>query len=369
MKIAFSARSLSTPSGGVHQFIRSLVPALERQIADDELFVFYNRDQFKGLAPSSTEIAINCENRLWWDFVLLPLAIRKIKPDAAIFPKDVLPFFTGSRRYTVNHDLAYFDKSLGAYPFLDTLYMRTLMPISARKADGIFAISEHTKKDVLRYTGCTPEKITVTYEAADPMYQPILDKSQLQRVRDKYDLPQKFIMYVGSLSPRKNIVRLMQAFAKISTKIDHKIVLTASKSWDDSDVYQAIDQLGLQDRVKKIGYVEPEDMPALYNLADMYVYVSLYEGFGLPVLEAMQSGCPVIASDTTSIPEVAGDAAMLVNPLDVDAIADAIYKVSTDPEMRQKLINSGYRQAEKFSWDKCAKTMLDVIRNSNVNNK
>ncbi len=362
MKIAFSARSLSIPSGGVNQFIRCLVPALARRIGDDELFVFYNRSEFLGLAPDCTEIVIKGENRLWWDFVLLPRMIRKMKMDAAIFPKDVLPFFTGCRRYIIHHDLAYFDKTLGAYPFLDTLYMTTLMPISNRKADWVFAVSEHTKKDTVRYCSGNPDKITVTYEAAGENYKLINDISSLQDVIKRYDLPRRFILYVGSLSPRKNIVRLLEAFAGIRDKIPHHLVLTGSKSWKDSSVYQAMHRLGLEDRINKLGYVEAEDVPALYNLADAYVYPSLYEGFGLPVLEAMQCGCPVVASNATSIPEVAGDAAVLVNPLDTEALADAIYQVLTDHWLREKLIASGFQQAEKFSWDHCANTMLEIIR-------
>ncbi|MHC4618683.1 MAG: glycosyltransferase family 4 protein [Planctomycetota bacterium] len=362
MKIAFSARSLSTPSGGVVEFIKSLVPALARQIGDDELYVYYNRREFVGLAPACSETVMESENRLWWDFVLLPKMTRKMKMDAAIFPKDVIPFFTGCHRYVIHHDLAYFDKTLGAYPFLDTLYMTTLIPISDRKADWIFAVSEHTKRDIVRYCRVDPGKLTVVYEAADDDYKPVSDKSVLESVRDKYRLPEKFILYVGSLSPRKNIGRLLEAFANVRDRVPHHLVLTASKSWKDSQVYEIMNRLGLKDRINKLGYVESADMAALYNLADAYVYPSLYEGFGLPILEAMQCGCPVVASNATSIPEVAGDAAILVDPLDTGALAEAIQKVLIDPELRAELVSRGFEQARKFSWDKAAKIILKKIR-------
>ena len=362
--MAFSARGLSIPSGGARQFIRSLIPALAKQSGDDELFIFYNNEEFLGLAPDCSEIVIKGSNRIWWDFVLLPKMLRKLKIDAAIFPKNVVPFFTGCRCYVVIHDMAYFDSQLNAYPFLDTIYMRALIPQSVRRAAGVFAVSENTKKDIIRHTDCDAEKITVTYEAADEIYRHINDSLRLQQVKQKYDLPQKFIMYVGSLSPRKNIVRLLQAFSSIHKKIPHNLVLTGSKSWKDSAVYRAMHRLNLHNRIKRLGYVEHQDMSALYNLADAYVYPSLYEGFGLPVLEAMQCGCPVIASNASSIPEVAADAAVLVNPLDTSALADAIYRVLTNSQLSEQLVSSGFRQARNFSWDRCAGIMLDKIRKS-----
>lgn len=362
MRIGFSARGLSVSSGGVHQFIRSLVPALATRIRNDELFVFYNQQKFLGLAPNCREILIEGDNRTWWDFVLLPRKLRELKIEAAIFPKNVVPFFTDCNCFVIVHDLAYFDDKLGAYPFLDTHYMRTLIPGSIQRAAGVFAVSENTKNDIIHYTNCDPKKITLTYEAADKAYCPINDSSELNWIRQKYRLPEKFIMYVGSLSPRKNILRLLEAFSSICDRIPHGLVLTAPKSWRDSSVYTAIRRLDLRDRIRKLGYVDQEDMPGLYNLAEVYVHPSLYEGFGLPVLEAMQCGCPVVASNATSIPEVAGNAAILVDPSDSRALSGAIYQVLTDHQLREKLIASGLRQAAKFSWDHTAETILETIR-------
>lgn len=362
MKIGFSARGLSVPSGGVRQFITSIVPALTRNIDQDELIVFYNSSKYSGLAPDCREIVIEGRNRIWWDFVLFPRQIKKNGVDAVIFPKNVIPFFTGSVNFVVVHDMAYFDRKLGAYPLPDTIYMRSLIPQSIRRAAGVFAVSEHTKKDVIHYTGCAEEKITVAYEAADRIYQPIADRNILQDISRKYDLPEQFILYVGSLSPRKNTPTLLKAFASVKDRVPHSLVITASKSWKDRNVYELIKKLGLQSRLVKLGYVETEDMPVLYNLANVYIYPSVYEGFGLPVLEAMQCGCPVIASNTTSIPEVAGDAAMLIEPLDVKAWADSIYQVITDKKLRDEMVKKGFARAKEFSWDKCAKCMLGTIR-------
>ncbi len=362
MRIGFSARGLSIPSGGVRQFITSIVPALARNKSQDELVVFYNSLKYSGLAPDCTEIIIQGRNRLWWDFVLLPRQLKKNGIEAAIFPKNVIPFFTGATNFVVVHDMAYFDRKLGAYPLLDTIYMRSLIPQSIRRAKGVFAVSEHTKKDIIHYTGCAEDKIAVTYEAANKVYQPITDRDFLQNVSRKYQLPEQFILYVGSLSPRKNTPTLLWAFARVKDKIPHSLVITASKSWKDRKVYDLINQLGLQSRLVKLGYVEADDMPALYNMASVYIYPSVYEGFGLPVLEAMQCGCPVIASNITSIPEVAGDAAILVEPLDVQAWADRIYQVVTNQKLREEMANKGFARAAEFSWDKCAERILETIR-------
>lgn len=362
MKIAFSARGLSIPSGGARQFIKSLIPALAKQQGDDKLFIFYNQEKFLGLALNCSEIVIKSKNRIWWDFVLLPKMLRKLKVDAVIFPKNVVPFFTGCHCHVVIHDLAYFDRRLSAYPLLDTIYMRTLIPYSVHRAAGVFAVSENTKKDIIRYTNCDPKKITVAYEAADKIYQPIKDHSRLIQVKQRYDLPEKYILYAGSLSPRKNIVRLLKAFSHIRNRIPHSLVLTGSKSWKDTSVFETMRRLNLSNRINQLCYVEHEDMPALYNLADVCVYPSLYEGFGLPILEAMQCGCPLVASNATSIPEVAGNAAILVDPYNVDAFAGAIYKVLTDDMVRKKLIKAGFEQAKKFSWERCGQIILGKIR-------
>jgi glycosyltransferase involved in cell wall biosynthesis len=295
MKIGFSARGLSIQSGGVRQYIQSVLPALARQIGKDELFIFYNDEKLCGLAPNCAEILIKGNNRLLWDFALLPRMMKKIGIDAAIFPKNVVPFNATYPCFAVVHDLAHFDRKLNAYPLLDTVYMRTMIPRSLRRAAHVFAVSENTKNDIIRYTNCSAEKITVTYEAADKIYRPIYDEEILNTVRNKLNLPARFILYTGSLSPRKNIITLLRAFATIRNKIPHNLVLTASKSWKDKQVYKAIKRLNLRARINKLGYVSAEDMPVLYNLADVFVYPSLYEGFGLPVLEAMQCGCPVVA--------------------------------------------------------------------------
>jgi len=195
MKIAFSARGLSLPGGGPREFIKCLIPALSRQKGHDELYVFYNRQEFMGLAENCHEVLIRGENRLWWDFVLFPRTLKGLKIDAAILPKNVIPGAVHSPAYVVIHDLAYFNRNLNAYPFFDTVYMRIMVPRSVQRATAVFAVSQHTKNDIVRYTKCDPQKIVVTYEAADSIYRPVNDTVTLNKVKQKYRLPG-----IGSMS-------------------------------------------------------------------------------------------------------------------------------------------------------------------------
>jgi glycosyltransferase involved in cell wall biosynthesis len=155
-------------------------------------------------------------------------------------------------------------------------------------------------------------------------------------------------------------MRLLKAYAKIKDKIPHTLVLTGGKSWNDKDVHESIDRLG--NRIIKLGYVPDEHMPYIYNLADLFIYPSLYEGFGLPPLEAMACGCPVIASNSSSIPEVVGDAAITVDPYSADEIGDAMYRILTDDELKHIMIEKGIKRAEMFSWEKSAMNMLELIQ-------
>jgi glycosyltransferase involved in cell wall biosynthesis len=362
LRIGFSARGLTTPSGGVHEFIRALAPALAACRGDDELYVFYSDRRFLGLAPGAEEIVLPDASKLWWDFVRLPRRLRKLKLDAAIFPKNVVPYASGCATFAVVHDLAYFLPELNAYPLADTVYMRAMMRSSARRATGLFAVSEHTRRDIVRFLGRDASDVIVTHEAVDPMFRPDVDADTLRTCREAYDLPEKFILYTGSLSPRKNLPRLLEAMALLGDCVEHKLTLTGSKSWKDKPVFDQIRRLKLEGRVHRIGYVDRRHMPALYRLSDLYVYPSLYEGFGLPVLEAMRCGRPVVASRATSIPEVAGDAALLVDPEDPRDLAAAMHLALTDVSVRERLIQSGLQQASGFSWTRCAQTMLDAIR-------
>lgn len=228
----------------------------------------------------------------------------------------------------------------------------TLGP-ALKKCRSVIAISESTKRDLEKYYPSATDKITVVPLAADRPYP--ASQEEKQQVRDKYKLPEKFLLFVGTLEPRKNVVRLVEAFDLIKDIVKADLVLAGRRGWQWEEIFAAIKHCQLETRVHFLDYVAPSDLPILYQLAELLAWPSLYEGFGLPVLEAMQAGCPVLTSNVSSLPEVAGKAAVLINPRSVQAIADGIIAAW---QRRQDLILAGYIQARKFSWKKTARQIL-----------
>ena len=233
---------------------------------------------------------------------------------------------------------------------------------SCKRADQIITISENTKKDTEKFFSINEEKIKVIYLAPDSEYKKIDDKKKLISIREKYGLNKKFIFYSGSISPRKNIIRLVKAYENMYKEIDIDLVMTGNVGWNN----QA--ELGIIEKnvhIKLLGNISKEDLVILYNLAEVCVYPSLYEGFGLPILEAQACGCPVITSNTSSMPEVAGRGAFLINPYDIKEITEAMKRVIIDSKLREELIKEGFNNVRNFSWSKCAKETLYICKQFN----
>jgi glycosyltransferase involved in cell wall biosynthesis len=237
-------------------------------------------------------------------------------------------------------------------------------PEAVKKAHKIIAVSETTKNDLIRFLQLPPEKITVVYNGCDESFRPIKDEELLDTVRDRFKLPPSYILFVGTLQPRKNIDGLVEAFAQLchDDGFYHDLVIAGGAGWKSEGLKGHIKSLGLEGRVHFTGYVDENDLPALYNLAAVFAFPSLYEGFGLPVLEAMACGVPVVTSNTSSIPEVAGDAAVLVDPHSADAIADGLRKVLTDPVLKKTCVEKGIERAKLFTWEQSATETLAVLR-------
>lgn len=240
------------------------------------------------------------------------------------------------------------------------LRYKFLFPRTLKTADRIIAVSNSTKRDLINYFNIPEEKIKVILEAADEKFK-LLNKEEINEVKQKYNLNFPFILYVGTLEARKNIPTLIKAFYKIKKKnIEHKLVIAGKKGWKYKEIFETIDKLDLQNDVVFTGYVSDEDLPALYNAADLFVYPSIYEGFGLPPLEAMACGTPVITSNTSSLPEVVGDAGIMVDPCDVDGLTQTMCDVLTNDGLREDMIKKGLERAKMFTWEKCARETLKV---------
>ena len=192
----------------------------------------------------------------------------------------------------------------------------------------------------------------------------VKDRDVLSRVRAAYHLPPAFILFVGSLEPRKNIPRLLAAYARLKTTLKNEVhlVIVGGQGWLNDDVHATIQKLDLRSRVHCLGYVNEEDLPVLYSLATVFAYPSLYEGFGLPIVEAMQCGAPVLTSNVSALPEVAGNAALLVSPTNIDEIASGLTRLLEQAELRQEFRLRGYQRVQDFSWERCARETLAVYR-------
>ncbi len=221
------------------------------------------------------------------------------------------------------------------------------------------SVSNNTKKDILDIVNIPENKINVIYEAANEKYKKITNKKLLTKIKQKYSLKAPFIFYAGSISLRKNIKKLLLAFQEVPANLNLDLVITGNKLWNNKEEMQLIQK---NQRIKLLGFIPDEDLPVLYNLAHIYIYPSLYEGFGLPLLEAQACGCPVIASNASSLPEIANNSALLINPDDENSIKDAIAKLAKNKELRESLIKKGFANAKAFSWDKTARQTLEVLK-------
>lgn len=240
------------------------------------------------------------------------------------------------------------------------VFSESRLRYSANKCNAIITCSCRTKEDVVDILGVLPEKVKVIYGAISPEFKKIGNKQMLQDIMKRYSLPQKYIFYFGTLEPRKNIARLIEAFkmAKERMKDKYKLVLAGGRGWFCKDIFKTINRLRLGGSVMYIGYVPRDDLPFLLNGASAFVCPSFYEGFGLPPLEAMACGAPTLVSNASCFPEVVGDAALKVNPYSVDDIADGIYQILTDRNLRETLRQKGLERVRDYSWEKTARETL-----------
>lgn len=242
-------------------------------------------------------------------------------------------------------------------------YMMRWVPYSIKHADHLIAVSENTKRDILEYFDYPEDKIHVVYSAADERYKKQLDDT-IEQVKLKYSLPNKYFLYLGTLEPKKNLPIIIEALAKLKNEYgsQQKLVVVGAKGWKFNPIFERVTELGLEEDVIFTGYIADEDLPAIYSGATAFTFPSFYEGFGIPLLEAMQCEIPVIASNASCIPEVVGDGGILLDPNDVDGWTKAMHKISTNALLHEEYIRKGLNQASKFSWEKTAQQTIEVYK-------
>ncbi|MCX6044652.1 MAG: glycosyltransferase family 1 protein [Chloroflexi bacterium] len=315
-----------------------------------------------GAAQPNVEICHLPARRLWTHMALAREVVQR-KPDLLFIPAHVLPLVLPSGRLPPSvvtvHDLGYhyFPE---AHARLQRRYLQISTRWNAHAATQLIAVSQATANDLRRFYGTAPAKIQVVHEAG---MSDLPDDLVVTDIRRRDNLPRPYALFVGTLQPRKNLVRLIQAYAQLSQigAIGWDLVLAGSADRLQQALSSLINELGLAGRIHLLGYVADADLPTLYAGATFFCFPSLFEGFGLPVLEAQRYGVPVMTANNSSLPEIAGDAAILVDPLDIDAIADAMLRLSQDEMLRQKLITAGYANVKRFSWEKAARETLAVL--------
>jgi glycosyltransferase involved in cell wall biosynthesis len=249
------------------------------------------------------------------------------------------------------------------YPKLRYAFLRQAVPWSLRRASQIVTISEFTKRELVSLLGIEPDHITVTLLAPRKEFQPVVDERALQLVRTRYGLPPSYILSASALEPRKNLARTVEAFAAARARgLAQELVLAGARYFGTSDIGQAIAKHGLERVVHLPGYIDDADMAAVYSGADAFIYPSLYEGFGIPLLEAMACGTPVVAARAASMPEVAGDAAEYVDPLDVESMAEGMLRVLGDAHRAKELRAAGFERVKAFTWERTARETAALYR-------
>ena len=258
------------------------------------------------------------------------------------------------------HDLMYY-----LYPglcpnVLAHYYARFVFKAAARASKRIIADSEHTKRDIVKNLGAAPEKVAVIYCGVDEIYRPEKDGNKLKAIRDRYGIEREYILYVGNHGDNKNLLRLIHAYSMLKARKRYNLLIGGKIDPRRTRLYRAPEELGIADSVTFTGYLPDEDLPGLYTMASLFVFPSLYEGFGFPPLEAMACGTPVVCSNATSLPEVAGDAALMFNPLNADEMTERMDEALSDEALRAGLREKGLERASAFSWREAALKTLGV---------
>ncbi len=364
MRVGMDARLVYYRKAGISQYTLRLLEELAAIDKEDEFTVFQSRKDRSVLVDQS-----NFRKRSLWtpphhrlEQLLLPLELAAVDLDVLHSPDFIPPFRRNCKSVITVHDLNFL------------LYPDFLTPESAsyygqidqavRRCDHIIAVSESTKRDIIHLTGAPEDKITVVHEAAHPIYRPLQDQNQVQEAKMRFGIETDFVLFVSTIEPRKNVPTLLRSYKQLldNYRAGVDLALAGEKGWLFHQVYKLVDELGIKERVHFLGRVSSEDLLGLYNAAQLLVHPAFYEGFGLPPLEAMACGTPVVVSNTSALPEVVGDAALLVDPTEVDELTVAIWRLLSDPDLRRELSEKGLKRARLFSWRKAARQTLKIYR-------
>jgi glycosyltransferase involved in cell wall biosynthesis len=360
MRIAIDARTLASPKTGDRTYCLNLTRALAQVDAENEyrLYTACETPLADLGRPNFAQRVLTATPGWSWTPAALPRALRRDRCDL-VHVQYIVPPVCPVPIITTVHDIS-FRRHPRWFPAKHALLLNLLIPLAIAQAERVITCSEHTRREILALYGTDERKVIVTPYAADPIYQPMPVEVARQAVRERFNVRHPYILAVGVLQPRKNLPRLVEAYARIAREVPQHLVLVGKEGWAFEGLRRRVAGSGVASRIHFTGYVPDADLPALYAAADLFVYPSLYEGFGFPPLEAMACGTPVVTSNNTSLPEVVGDAALTVDPRNTAQLAATMAEVLTSAERRGELIERGLARAAQFSWDRTARETIRV---------
>ncbi len=359
MKIGLMIRNLGE-RGGINVYTVNLIEKILKLDKSNEYVFIYNDKSLVGKYSkfkNVKEIAVESRFKLYWDQVVIPKIIKKEKIEVIFNPKLSIPLFTKAHKVLMIHGAEQFAVK-SAFKWYDRIYVQIMMPIYARVADVVLTTTKTGIDDLAGYLKIPKDKFVFAYEGVHERFK-VLNSNLLNEVKQKYNLPDKFILFIGGLTPLKNFGRVVKAFDIVSQKFDYKLVVVGFKRFKFENELKIAEGLKEKNKIVFPGFVPDEDLPAFYNLADLLVFPSLYEGFGLPVLEAMACGCPIVTTKTGCTKEVTGKAALLANPYDVKEIAEKMEEIRKNPEAMVKTV--------KDMWNNIKPRIIVTITGENIN--
>ncbi len=369
MKIAINTRFLlPTKLEGFGWFTHEVVKRIVENNPDHEFYFFFDRkyDSKFIYGDNVTPIVINPPARhpflyyLWFEFGVKK-ALKKHAIDVFLSPDGYLSLGSEVKQIPVIHDLSFVHYP-DDLPFWNKKYVNYFFPKFAKKASKIITVSEYSKQDIETSFGIDEDKITVAHNGIGEVFKPISEEKKIE-TRSKFTKGKDYFLFVSALHPRKNVTKLFQAFDqfKKETKSDVKLLMVGEKYWWNKEIKQVFDEMIFQNEVIFTGHIQSEELNNIYGSGLALTYVSYFEGFGIPLVEAMKCELPIISSDKTSLPEVGGEAAIYVNPFSVEDIKNGFLRVFKDQSLREELIENGKERSQLFSWDKTAKIVWDTI--------
>ncbi len=363
MKIGIMLRHYSQHGGGLQEYTKGLLPKLLALASSHEFVLMYQNSKLPGSYcnfKNVREISVNSQPKLVWDQVAVNRIASREKINLIFNPKYSLPLMAKCKTVFVCHGLDWYVMPQWS-KLTDRMSHRFIVPKYYKKADAIIAVSDTAREHIIKFLKVSPDKIYLVYHGVDEVFKNPIPPELKRHIRSTYQLPDRYFLYVGQIYPPKNFGRILQAYAKVGPKSGIHLVIAGEHRWLCGRDLELIDTLNISPWVVRPGWIDHKDLPVFYAMAEALLLPSLYEACPAPPLEAMSIGCPVVTSNCYGAKEIADNAALLVDPKDVDSIAKGMEKILTDLPLRRQLVVNGHERVKNFTWEKCAQETLAVF--------